>query len=134
MVAVMYAGGALCALWALWRSWRLARVRQSPKGILGRGLGLGGMLALMGVVGVLPATVWFVWWMLVVVAVTATCVAAWRAMQDPDGAAGSRLAQAGTEHSGSERRSVEQSGPARWVIVSDGVLVVALIVVAFISG
>lgn len=143
MVVFMYVISALCALLVLWRSWRLARVRQSPKGVLGRGLGLGGMLALMGFIGVLPAAIWFVWWTLVVVAAVAIGVAAWHAMQEP-GDAGEGPLQAGAECSGTGsperglsgngRGRAEQSGPSRWKIAGDGVLVVALIAAAFISG
>lgn len=143
MVAFMYVVGALCALVVLWRSWRLARVRQSPKGVLGSGLGLGGVLALMGLIGVIPAAVWFVWWALVVAAVAAICVAAWHATQEP-GDEGPSSAQVGAECSGTGgsgtggsttgRGSAEQVGPLWWKVAGDGILVVALIAVAFLSG
>lgn len=148
MVVFMYVIGALCALAVLWRSWRLVSVRQSPKAVLGRGLGLGGILALMGLVGVIPAAVWFVWWALVVVAVAAICIAAWHATQgsgdespssaqvgaERSGTRGPGTGGSGTRGPGTGRGSAEQAGPPWWKVAGDGALVVALIAVAFISG
>lgn len=108
VIAALLAGGVVWnAVWLVWR-------RHSPRSMLGSGLAGAVYLGVLGLMGLLPAVVNWIWWALVVMLVAALGIAAWRATRPPAG--------------------VERTGPGPVSLIANALVVLVVVVLAFLSG
>lgn len=114
--------GLLLAAMLLTSLVSLLRHHQHPWRILERALGSASLLAIIGVIGIVPASLWWVPWLLTLLLAAGVVVACRRLLTQAPPAQPSR------------RQATALSAPSRSNLIMEGLLYLGLLVIALAAG